>query len=317
MRPPRAVAAGHLDANLGPFSHPDYLILCYWTRVSTRSKNSLSSTERASLWVGRLVNEQRIPKHLQQLYLQQISRRAVNLLISRRTYVDRLEHTLALQPPRGVVLAANHRSFFDLWVAFLPLFNRAPWVRRLFCPVRANFFYEHPLGMALNLGVGGGCMYPPVFRDPAKSDLNSDAIARLCDHLAHRGTLVGMHPEGTRNKGDDPYALLPAQPGIGQLLLGATPLVIPVFVNGLTNSASRDAIRTVLQPERRYSDPVVVVYGEPLDYREYLQSRPRLTLYKKLADEVRAAISKLGDRERQLRQRIQQRELDNDPGWLS
>mgnify|MGYP001480307136 CR=1 FL=1 len=35
------------------------------------------------------------------------------------------------------------------------------------------------------------------------------------------GTVVGLHPEGTRGKGPDPYTFLPAQPGVGKLALVA------------------------------------------------------------------------------------------------
>ena len=63
---------------------------------------------------------------------------------------------------------------------------------------------------------------------------------------------------GTRGKGDSPYELLPAHPGVGQIVLQARPIAVPVFVNGLPNGlmqadgdwayqefAGQGAVRTV------------------------------------------------------------------------
>src|SRR6185436_13435431 len=53
------------------------------------------------------------------------------------------------------------------------------------------------------------------------------------------GNIIGFHPEGTRNKSDDPYSFLPAQPGVGKLILASRPQVIPVFIAGLCNDLPR------------------------------------------------------------------------------
>ena len=55
--------------------------------------------------------------------------------------------------------------------------------------------------------------------------------------------------------------------------------------------------------------------GEPFDYSDFAAKKPRLTLYKKVADRVAAEIARLGQEERDLRARIGRGELDDSPFW--
>jgi 1-acyl-sn-glycerol-3-phosphate acyltransferase len=158
-------------------------------------------------------------------------------------------------------------------------------------------------------------MYPPIFRDRAKAAWNDDALDRLKRFLGERGTIVGMHPEGTRNKTDDPYTLLPAQPGVGQIVLHAKPIVVPMFIHGHGNDFI-GAITTSWKREAHVREPIIMTFGEPMDYSEFLAKKPRVALYKQVADKINAAIAALGDRERELRAQITGRELNGDPRWL-
>ncbi|MBK6849647.1 MAG: 1-acyl-sn-glycerol-3-phosphate acyltransferase [Proteobacteria bacterium] len=266
------------------------------------TETPLPHLERLALAVTRLANEPAVGKGLQSLYLRQLTWRAVHALIARRVFIDGLATVRTLAPERGVVVACNHRTFFDLWVAMLPIFAHGDaWLRRAYFPVRNSFFYDTPLGLLVNLAVGGGSMYPPIFRDRSRAALNQDAVQRLERALARPGTVVGMHPEGTRNKNDDPYALLPAQPGIGQLVLRSRPLLLPIFVNGLTNRFWAELGRSLAPPAQRRRQPVTVVVGQPLDLSPFYGERPRASLYKRTADFVLEAIARLGARERELR----------------
>lgn len=279
----------------------------------------LTRTERSALALGRFFNERPGPKRLQHAVLTHLCANWIHLGVGRRIYVDGLAATLQLAPERGVLIAVNHRSFFDLWVTMMPLFIQRPlpsWLQRVCFPVRSNFFYERPLGMLVNHVTGLGCMYPPIFRDASKAALNDDAIARLKHFLAERGSAVGMHPEGTRGKGADPYQLLPAQPGIGQIVLHAKPLVIPVFINGLTNDFLLELRKTLVDCVQPQTDPVVLVFGAPVDYEDLLAQRPRLALYKRAADRIHEAIRGCADRERELRALMERGQLDDAPGWI-
>src|SRR5262249_27503241 len=155
-----------------------------------------------------------------------------------------------------------------------------PWARRLYFPVRANFFYEKPLGMLVNYLVGAGAMYPPMFRQASRLERNKGTVEKLAQFLAQPGSIVGVHPEGTRGKAPDPYDLLPAMPGIGQSALRAKPIVIPAFINGLSNDFVKD-FRANFRPEIRRERPVICVYGQPIDYDDLLAQKPRPALYKK------------------------------------
>jgi 1-acyl-sn-glycerol-3-phosphate acyltransferase len=221
-------------------------------------------------------------------------------------------------PPsdRGVVFACNHRSFFDSYLYLFSLYaSGANWPRKVYFPVRSDFFYDRPLGIMVNLAMGGGCMYPPIYRDAGKRSLNNDALDRIVSFLDEPNSMVGVHPEGKRNKGD-PYQLLPAQPGIGQIVLQAKPLVVPVFVNGLSNDFV-GSLRASFRPEAKQEEPIIICFGDPVDYDEFLQSKPRAALYKRCADKIGRAISDCGSREKELRAAIISGEIPaSDPNWM-
>jgi 1-acyl-sn-glycerol-3-phosphate acyltransferase len=276
----------------------------------------LSRFERAALALTRFTNERTRVKRFTNAFHDSITRPWVMLTIGRRVFVDGIERLTELAPDRGVLLCSNHRSFFDMYVAMLALYTRGcPWLRRSYFPVRSNFFYERPAGVLINYLVGAGAMYPPIFRDRSKAAYNDDALDRLERFLAAPDVIVGMHPEGTRNKGEDPYTLLPAQPGVGQIALRAKPIVVPLFVNGIGNDFVDDVVRTQRAASWR-SHPVILVYGEPIDYADLQAKKPRLALYKQMSDRILHHVSALGERERGLRERIAAGELDDSPGWL-
>jgi 1-acyl-sn-glycerol-3-phosphate acyltransferase len=61
-----------------------------------------------------------------------------------------LEHVEAVDHSRPLLLVANHRSFFDMYVVSTTLFRKTPWRKQLFFPVRGRFYYQNPLGMFVN-----------------------------------------------------------------------------------------------------------------------------------------------------------------------
>ena len=278
----------------------------------------LSPFEKASIALARFANEYPGPKRLQTRWLRTITQFWVSRAISRRTLVDHVDPLLDFQPDRGVVLVSNHRSFFDMYMIMLGLYGSgAEWPERLYFPVRSNFFYEHPAGVAVNFAVGGGAMYPPIFRDRAKAEHNKDSLERTVRFLQEPGSVVGLHPEGTRNKGDDPYTLLSAQPGVGQIILASNAIVIPIFINGLSNEIVRD-VRLNFHPHGFRREPIIIAYGDPIDYADLAAKKPRAALYKQMADRTRSAITELGERERELRARCVSGEIAaDDPNWIS
>jgi 1-acyl-sn-glycerol-3-phosphate acyltransferase len=277
----------------------------------------LTRIERLAVRFAELANDDPRGKWLQTRFLRAVSYVWVRAGIARRVLVEGIDDLLALRPETGVMLVSNHRSFFDQYVMLLACYmGPVPWSKRLFFPVRSNFFYDQPLGIVVNAAVAGGAMYPPIYRQSDRRALNDDALDRMVEILRQRGNVLGMHPEGTRGKGDDPYKFLPAQPGVGKLALIAQPVVIPAFIHGLGNNIVND-IRVNFTREARRARAIVTVFGPPLDYRDLCAEKPRPTLYKKCADRFMAEVGKLAARERVLRSELASGAIsDDDPRWL-
>jgi 1-acyl-sn-glycerol-3-phosphate acyltransferase len=171
--------------------------------------------------------------------------------------------------------------------------------------------------MFVNAAVAGGAMYPPIYRQAERRALNDGALDKMVELLQQPGTVLGMHPEGTRGKGDDPYTFLPAQPGVGKLALVARPIVIPTFILGLGNNILQD-IQWNFQPGARREHAVIAVFGPPVDFSDLAAEKPRPTLYKKTADRLMSEIKKLAVREKELRADLLANRIDDDDRrWLA
>jgi 1-acyl-sn-glycerol-3-phosphate acyltransferase len=212
-----------------------------------------------------------------------------------------LDHVEAAAHDRPLLLVANHRSFFDMYAVSTVLFRNTSWPKRLFFPVRGRFFYQSPLGLFVNLIMGWWSMYPPFFATgdhpiPEKRVFDKFSFEVLSDLArAGAGNIIGFHPEGTRNKGDDPYSFLRAQPGVGKLIMEAQPQVIPVFIAGLCNSLPKQVARNWNREE-----VIRIHFGEVMDLSEHLTKPDRLRTHKEIADAVMGKIAELGERDRKL-----------------
>lgn len=261
----------------------------------------MSRFERGSFALADFVNSNRLAKQTAQRFLGSIGAAWVYYCSRNLIHLVGLDHLRDLHPPRGLLLASNHRSLFDQYVISCWLFRTTRLLQRVYFPVRSDFFYERPLGVVLSFVMSALAMYPPVFRDPQKRDFNSYSVRRMIQILEQPGSVVGVHPEGTRNKGDDPYALLRAQPGIGKLILEARPMVVPIFINGLCNNF-------LAQVQGNFDgrgEPVIIVFGEPLDLTAFYARGTRLRVQKEVADHVLEAIARLGEQEREYRATVQ------------
>jgi 1-acyl-sn-glycerol-3-phosphate acyltransferase len=208
-----------------------------------------------------------------------------------------LERLERLAYSDGILLVSNHRSFFDLYMLAVLLHRHTRLRQPVLCPVRADFFYRRPLGVAVNLLVGGGRMFPPFFREPEKQDFNRWALERVASELRSGSVLVGFHPEGRRNLDVDPYRPLPAQPGVGRLVMDAWPIIVPAFIHGLSNDFLGDLLGN-FDGSRR----VIAVFGEPIDSAQaYRGLGNRLASHKRIADDLLRRIYALGEEERQAR----------------
>jgi 1-acyl-sn-glycerol-3-phosphate acyltransferase len=211
-------------------------------------------------------------------------------------HVHGLERLPELEPGRSYICASNHRSFFDLYVVTAYLVKRG-MPHRLVFPVRSEFFYDHPLGLFVNGVMSFLAMYPPIFRDRHRAALNLVGMDELAWMLRRGGCFLGMHPEGTRNKGDDPYELLAAQPGVGRLIHHSRTTVIPVFVNGLLN----DLPKQITSNFDGTGTSVHIVFGEPITYGDLLDAKGSPRAYKAIAERTLGAIAALGQEEKRHR----------------
>ena len=207
-----------------------------------------------------------------------------------------LENLSAADASLPILLVANHRSFFDMYTVSTVLFRRTRLVRALFFPVRGRFFYESPLGLLVNFLMGWFSMYPPIFAASEKRLFDKYSMRRLV-RICHEGGghVIGFHPEGTRNKSNDPYSFLRAQPGVGKLIKDAAPQVFPVFIAGLGNNLPRQVLGNWTGGE-----PIRIHFGPRLELSEFLSKKDHLRTYKEIADFVMEKIAGLGEEDRAL-----------------
>lgn len=208
------------------------------------------------------------------------------------------EALTALRPPGGVMIVSNHRSFFDMYVIATTIYKHTKLTENFYFPVRSTFFYEGLGGMFVNATMAGFSMFPPMMRQGTKKAFNRYSLDLLKELLEQKGTVVGYHPEGTRNRSGDPYALLPAKPGAGELAYHAHPLVIPFFVNGLRTEGLVEQVRGNFD---RSGEKIWIVAGEPLELGRFYDQPDTQATYKAISEAMLDEIRKLGELEQRLR----------------
>jgi 1-acyl-sn-glycerol-3-phosphate acyltransferase len=209
-----------------------------------------------------------------------------------------LENFLKADADKPVLLVANHRSFFDMYAISAMLFRRTKRPMTLFFPVRAKFFYTSPIGWFVNLAMGWFSMYPPFFReekDAAKREFDKFSLRKLIDLASYgRHHVIGFHPEGKRNKDSEtPYEFLPAQPGVGKVIMAARPQVVPVFVAGLGNNLPSQVLGNWFGGEK-----IRIHFGAPVDLSEFYAKPDRLRTHKEIADFLMQKIAELAETDR-------------------
>lgn len=203
-----------------------------------------------------------------------------------------LENVERTDVEKPLLLVANHRSFFDMYTVSSVLFRRTKRPMQLFFPVRAKFFYDSPLGWFVNLVMGWFSMFPPFFREAReekKRDFDKFSLRRLIDICSHgKSHVVGFHPEGMRNLNGDAYDFLPAQTGVGKIIMASHPQVVPVFIAGLGNDLPKQIWSNWSGGEK-----VRIWFGEPIDLSEFYEKRDSLRTHKEIADFLMTKIGAL------------------------
>lgn len=231
----------------------------------------------------------------------------------RRFNMVGLEHLAPYGKKDSVLFVANHRSFFDFFSVTAAIYWRTNLTRRIFFPVRQTFFYDHPAGPVVNAIMSGMRMFPPVMREKDKRAFNSYMVERCIAELDREdvGTVLGIHPEGTRNKGDDPYSFLPTQTGVGRIALGSKRAhVIPTFALGMSQSIGAEMKMNVFAPA---AHPVDLYFGPPIDFSDLRARADDPAAHKLAADRCLDAIKELAERQRRDAARRDGRDADAEP----
>ena len=268
-------------------------------RMPVHPSSSLRPLERISIGLCRFIATQPWLKSTLQWAIEQSNAKLTYGCVANLLEESGLEHIQNLKPEGSVLLVANHRSFFDMFVASAVLYKHSHFLKHLFFPVRADFFHSHPIGLALNLFIAGGAMWPPIYRDRRRGELNPVSMTQMDMLLRRPHTLVGIHPEASRNKNDDPYQFLRTRSGVGQLVQNCpdNTLIIPYFMCGLSSDFLYEVKRN-FKPAGQRGAPIRIRFGKPIlasslnrddsarDHAEKL-----MDLIKALAEEDRSAHS--------------------------
>ncbi|MEZ4372322.1 MAG: lysophospholipid acyltransferase family protein [Polyangiaceae bacterium] len=258
----------------------------------------LSSLEKAQIRFIRHTFESEPLDRAVRICQRFVGSRWITYCTDRLTQLHSVERVPRLRSEESVICVANHRSFFDLYLVTANLV-RLGLQQRIIFPVRSEFFYDKPLGFVVNGAMSFFAMYPPIFRERSRAALNLASLDELAYRLTCGGTFVGIHPEGTRKKDDDPYTFLPAQSGVGRVIHKAGVRVLPVFINGLINDIA-------LQVKSNFDGtgaPIHIVFGEPLDVNDLLAKSGSPKTYKAIAERCLEAIGQLGQEEKAIRER--------------
>src|SRR6516225_4796715 len=176
----------------------------------------------------------------------------------------------------AVILASNHASFLD------PPLVGAGIKRGINYLARESLFRFPGIGALLH-----SWSAVPVDRDGG----GAAGLKAILDRLLAGGGII-LFPEGTRTRDGH---LQPARSGIGLVVVKSNAPVVPVRVFGTYEAYGR---------HRKFPHPtrIAVKYGEPMRFETLRAeaktcSKSRLKeIYQEIADEIMAAIAKLGPR---------------------
>jgi len=127
---------------------------------------------------------------------------------------------------------------------------------------------------------------------------NEYSVQRSIEELAQPGTVMGLHPEGTRNKTDDPYHFLRARAGVGRIALASPHArIIPAFVLGMGNDLPKELVYNWMRPKDTRID---VLFGPEIDLGDLRMLPQSPATAQRASERMLDAIRVLADKHRAL-----------------
>lgn len=275
----------------GPDAEPASLTLPDLGRLTLR--------ERTILRFLHALNTRPLLKRLGQIWAHTAFNWFGWWFFNRVMVVTHPERLTAVKPETPLVLLANHRTFWDMFVLSLIQYRMTRHFRAAYFPVRSSFFYEKFIGVFVNLLFSGGAMYPPIFKDRRRGRLNLLMMEHIAQLAGRPRVVVGFHPEGTRNRDASPYELLPGRSGTGRLILAAWKngaRILPVFMHELDPWLPRQ-----LWNNLRRLTSLNVIIGEPLDLADLANEPANAATFNAVTALTMERLAALASEERDLR----------------
>lgn len=176
----------------------------------------------------------------------------------RIVYRVRVEGDNSLKGLKGCIIYSNHFSFLDPIVlgCFIKPQVRFMAKKELFSSKFSNF-------VLTRLGAF------PVRRGETDISAIKNAIRVL-----RNGQVLGIFPEGTRNKGE---SLLEAEPGLSMIAIKARVPVVPV------------AIKSNYKPFNQ----VIIRIGKPINLNEYYEKKLSVKEHKELSNRLMEKVAQM------------------------
>lgn len=188
-------------------------------------------------------------------------------LLARLFFRFRIVHRERLPESGGLILAANHQSYFDP-----PLVG--------ICSRRAVHYLARKTLMEWPFF---GPMFPDMNVIPVDRDGNDMSALKTVIRKIREGEGVVLFPEGTRSADG---SLQPAQAGVGLVIAKTLAPVVPVRIFGSFEAFPRGSKRVKLHPIR-------VVIGSPIVFTKEDVGAGTRDDYQRLSQRVMDAIATL------------------------
>ncbi|MFJ5274453.1 lysophospholipid acyltransferase family protein [Streptomyces sp. NPDC088358] len=192
-----------------------------------------------------------------------------------RPRIEGLEH---IPPSGGAIVAGNHLSFSDHFL--MPAILK----RRITFLAKAEYFTGPGIKGRLTAAFFRSAGQIPVDRSGKEA---GQAAIREGLGVLRQGHLLGIYPEGTRSHDGRLYK---GKVGVAAMALKARVPVVPCAMIGTFEAQP---------PGQKIPDlhPVVIRFGEPLDFSRYAGMENEKVILRAVTDEIMYAILALSGQE--------------------